>query len=127
MDEVEFFYPTGGKLFIYLLLILVFLVRWSDNVNTLDYQCAGGQCQYTGELLRHVGAPFETYKVYVSGDKHYNYFYDFNFAVDLGVWYLVACVLAFIVNHAAPAKNLEKKIARRLDTSVRARLPDYRG
>ena len=123
MDSVDFFYPTTNKLLIYLLLVVIFLVRWSDNVNELDYQCLQvkdmdtgevmEKCSYTGELKRHVGFPLETYKVYVSKEVHYNYFYDFNFAADLGIWYVVACLLNFLLGTVG-ARKVEEKIVHKI-------------
>src|SRR3989338_4108465 len=113
MDEVEFLYPRSRKLLFYVALIIVFLIRWSDNVNTLEYQCVTSEsgaetnCRYTGELRRHVGFPLETYKILVRGETRYNYFYDFNFAANLGLWYLVACILDHVFS-LATAKKAKK-------------------
>lgn len=123
MDSVEFLFPRGRKLLLFLLLLIVFVVRWSDNVNTLNYQCDGQKCAYEGELLRHVGFPFNTYKVYVNQESHYNYFYDFNFVVDLGVWYLAACVLDFLLG-TAMARKTEKAVLTKIEKNIKVEYPD---
>jgi len=114
MDYVDFLFPHRNKLFIFLVLVIVFLIRWNYNVDTLDYQCVDGNCAFNGELERRVGFPFDTDRVYVNGTNHFNYFYDFNLAVDLGFWYLIACLLDFL-RSTVKAQRVRKEIIEKVN------------
>jgi len=110
MEEWKFFAPRRAKLMVFIVFLLVFVVRWSENINTLEMDCHGNQCTVSGELKRHVGFPFQTYKIVVNTDTHYNYFYDFNFFANFGFWYLAACFTDWVLNATGIKDAVRRKL-----------------